>query len=58
MSWLPPEKLTAEEKEVLQEFKRRKDTLLVKYNNQIKDLNTTHETCVINKWQHLRQLVI
>ena len=28
MSWLPPEKLTAEEKEVIQEFKQRKDYII------------------------------
>ena len=44
MSWLPQEKLTTEEKEVIQEFKQRKATLLGQYNNQIKDLETTHET--------------
>ena len=29
MSWLPPEKLIAEEKEVIQEFQQRKAALLV-----------------------------
>ena len=48
MSWLPPEKLTAEEKDIIQEFKHRKATLLGKYNNQIKDLDTTHETWIGN----------
>ena len=52
MSWLLPEKLTAEEKEVIQEFKQRKCTLLGKYNNQIKDLNTTHETWIGNFSTH------
>ena len=48
MSWLPIEKLTTEETEVIQEYKQRKTTLLGKYNNQIKDLDTTHETWIGN----------
>ena len=46
MSWLPPEKLTTEEKGVIQEYKQRKAALLGKYKNQIKDLDTTHETWI------------
>ena len=46
MSWLPSEQLTTEEKEVIQEYQRRKTTLLSKYNNQIKDIDTTHETWI------------
>ena len=57
MSWLPPEKLTAEEKEVIQRIKQRKATLLGKYNNQIKDLDTTHETWPGNfSAQHKKRL--
>ena len=48
MSWLPPEKLTAEEKEVVKEYQKRKATVLGKYNNQINDLDTTHETWIGN----------
>ena len=57
MSWLPPEKLTAEEKEVIQEYRQRKVTLLAKHNNQIKDLDTTHETWIGNlSTQHKKRL--
>ena len=57
MSWLPPEKFTAEEKEKVQEFKQRKPTLLCKYNNQIKDLDTIHETWIGNiSTQHKKRL--
>ena len=57
MSWLPTEKLTTEEKEVIQEYKQRKTTLLGKYNNQIKDLDTTHETWIGNfSTQHKKRL--
>ena len=44
MSRLPIEKPTTEEREIIQEFNKRKATLLGKYNQQIKDLDTTHET--------------
>ena len=57
MSWLPIEKLTTEEKEVIQEFKQRKATLLGKYTNQIKDLETTHKTWIWNfSTQHKKRL--
>ena len=57
MSWLPVEKLTTEEKEIIQDFNKRKATLLGKYNQQIKDLDTTHETWVGNfSSQHKRRL--
>ena len=57
MSWLPPEKLTTEGKEVIEEFKHRKATLPGKYNNQIKDLDTTHETWIGNfSTQHKKRL--
>ena len=52
MSWLPVEKLTTEENEILQDYNKRKATLLGKYNQQIKDLDTNHEiwveTLVVN----------
>ena len=48
MSWLSQKKWTVEKKEVIQESKQRKAALLGKYNNQIKDLETTHETCIGN----------
>ena len=44
MSWLPIEKLTTEERETIQGFNKRKTTLHGKYHQQIKDLDTTHET--------------
>ena len=57
MSWLPVEKITTEEKETIQEFSKRKATLLGKYNQQIKDLDTTHETWVGNfSSQHKKRL--
>ena len=57
MSWLPVEKLTTEEKEIIQDYNQRKATLLGKYNQQIKDLDTTHETWVGNfSSQHKRKL--
>ena len=57
MSWLPTEKLTTEEKDVIQEYKQRKAALLGKYNNQIKDLDTTHETWIGNfTTQHKKRL--
>ena len=57
MSWLPVEKLTTEEKEILQDFNKRKATLLGRYHEQIKDLDTTHETWVGNfSSQHKKKL--
>ena len=57
MSWLPQEKLTTEEKEVIQEYKQRKAVLLDKYNTYIKDLDTTHETWIGNfTTQHKNRL--
>ena len=54
---LPVEKITTEEKETIQEFSKRKATLLGKYNQQIKDLDTTHETWVGNfSSQHKKRL--
>ena len=44
MSWLPVEKLTTEERDILQDFNKRKTSLLGRYHQQIKDLDTTHET--------------
>ena len=44
MSWLPQDKLTAEEKDRLKEIQKRKDTLTGKYHTQIKSQTTTHET--------------
>ena len=48
MSWLPVEKLTTKEKEIIQDFTKRKASLLGRYHQQIKDLDTTHETWVGN----------
>ena len=48
MSWLPQEKLTIEEKEVIQEYNKRKATLLGKYNTHTKDIDTAHETWIGN----------
>ena len=48
MSWLPVEKFTTEEREIIQDFNKRKATLLGRYHQQIKDLDTTHETWVGN----------
>ena len=58
MSWLPVEKLTTEEKEIIQDFNKRKATLLGRYHQQIiKDLDTTHETWVGNfSSQHKKKL--
>ena len=57
MSWLPVEKLTTEEKEILQDFNKRKATLLGRYHQQIKDLDTTHETWIGNfSSQHKKKL--
>ena len=44
MSWLPQDKLTAEEKERLKVIQQRKDTLIGRYHTQIKSQTTTHET--------------
>ena len=44
MSWLPQDKLTAEEKEKLKVIQKRKDSLIGKYHTQIKSQTTTHET--------------
>ena len=44
MSWLPQDKLTAEEKERWKAIQQRKDTLIGKYHTQIKNQTTTHET--------------
>ena len=44
MSWLPKDKLTAEEKDRLKEIQQRKDSLTGKYHTQIKSQITTHET--------------
>ena len=57
MSWLPQEKLTAEEKEVIQDYNKRKATLLGKYNTHIKDIDTAHETWIGNfTTQHKKRL--
>ena len=48
MSWLPIEKLTTEERDIIQNFNKRKTTLLGRYHQQIKDLDTTHETWIGN----------
>ena len=57
MSWLPIDKLTTEEKEVIQDYQRRKVTLLGKYNIHIKNLDTTHETWIGNfSTQHKKRL--
>ena len=57
MSWLPIERLTTEEKEVIQNYQRRKFALLGKYNTHIKDLDTTHETWIGNfSTQHKKRL--
>ena len=44
MSWLPQDKLTTEEKEILKEPQQKKDSLIGKYHTQIKSQTTTHET--------------
>ena len=50
MSWLPVEKLTTEEKEIIQDFNKRKASLLGRYH-------TTHETWVGNfSSQHKKKL--
>ena len=57
MSWLPTEKLTTEEKETIQDYQRRKTTLLGKYNTHIKDIDTAHETWIGNfTAQHKKRL--
>ena len=57
MSWLPQEKLTTEEKETIQDYQRRKTTLLGKYNTHIKDIDTAHETWIGNfTAQHKKRL--
>ena len=44
MSWLPQDKLIAEEKEKLKVIQQRKDSLIGKYHTQIKSQTTTQET--------------
>ena len=57
MPWLPVETLTTEEKEIIQDFNKRKASLLGRYHQQIKDLDTTHETWVGNlSSQHKKKL--
>ena len=57
MSWLLIEKLIIEEKEVIQEYKQRKATLLGKYNTHIKDIDTAHETWIESfTTQHKKRL--
>ena len=57
MSWLPIEKLTTEERKTIQGFNKRKTTLHGKYHQQIKDLDTTHETWIGNfSSQHKKKL--
>ena len=57
MSWLAIEKLTTEEKEVIQDFNKRRATIQGKYHNQIKDLDTAHETWIGNfSTQHKKRL--
>ena len=57
MSWLPVEKLTPEEREIIQDFNKRKVSLLGRYHQQIKDLDTTHETWIGNfSSQHKKKL--
>ena len=57
MSWLLVEKLTTEEKDILQDFNKRKTSLLGRYHQQIKDLDTTHETWIGNfSSQHKKKL--
>ena len=58
MSWLPQEKLTTEEKEVIQEYNKRKAALLGKYNTHIKDMDTAHDTWIGNfTTQHKKRLL-
>ena len=57
MSWLPVEKLTTEERDKIQDFNKRKASLLGRYHQQIKDLDTTHETWIGNfSSQHKKKL--
>ena len=57
MSRLPQEKLATEEKEVIQEYNKRKAALLGKYNTHIKDIDTAHETWIRNfTTQHKKRL--
>ena len=57
MSWLPVEKLTTEERDIIQDFNKRKASLLGRYHQQIKDLDTTHETWIGNfSSQHKKKL--
>ena len=57
MSWLPIEKLTKEEKDILQDFNKKKTTLHGKYHQQIKYLDTSHETWIGNfSSQHKKKL--
>ena len=57
MSWLPQEKLTTEEKETIQDYQRRKTTLLGKNNTHIKDIEKAHETGIGNfTAQHKKRL--
>ena len=59
MSWLPIEKLTTEEKDIIQDFNKKKTTLHGKYHQQLKDLDTTHETWIGNfSGQHKKKLKI
>ena len=48
MSWLPQNKLTAEEEEKLKAIQQRKDALKGKYHTQIKSQTTAHETWIIH----------
>ena len=57
MSWLPVEKLSTEERDIIQDFNKRKASLLGRYYQQIKDLDTTHETWIGNfSSQHKKKL--
>ena len=57
VSWLPVEKLITEEKDIIQNFNKRKASLLGRYHQQIKDLDTTHETWIGNfSSQHKKKL--
>ena len=57
MSWLPVEKLTTEERDIIQDFNKRKASLLGRYQQQIKDLDTTLETWIGNfSSQHKKKL--
>ena len=57
VSWLPTEKLTTEEQETIQDYQRRKATLLGKINTHIKDIDTAHETWIGNfTTQHKKRL--